>query len=121
MLDSNKKIVKENLVTDEKGEIILENMIPGIYYVQETETLAGFNLYTDLTEIGLDLNEEFQVTVNNNTKEVTEVDKEFELVEVTPTYTETVQNVEKVSEVKHVNNVTLATNETVKKLPVTGF
>ena len=132
LLDSEKKVIKEGLVTNENGEIILENMVPGLYYIQETETLAGFNLFTDLIEVGLDFNEEFAVTVNNTTKEVTEVDKEFEKVEVVPSYTETVQNVEKVAEVKNINNVTEAktvenvpaitpVNETPKKLPVTGY
>ena len=132
LLDSEKKVIKEGLVTNENGEIILENMVPGLYYIQETETLAGFNLFTDLIEVGLDFNEEFAVTVNNTTKEVTEVDKEFEKVEVVPSYTETVQNVEKVAEVKNINNVTetksvenvpaiTPVNETPKKLPVTGY
>ncbi len=113
LLDSNKKIVQEGLITNEKGEIMLENMIPGIYYLQETETLENYNLYTDLIEIGLDLNEEFQVTVNNTTREVTEIDKEFELLEVVPTYTETVYNV---------NTVTTVVNDNkVKRLPVTGY
>ena len=132
LLDSEKKVIKEGLVTNENGEIILENMVPGLYYIQETETLAGFNLFTDLIEVGLDFNEEFAVTVNNTAKEVTEVDKEFEKVEVVPSYTETVQNVEKVAEVKNINNVTetksvenvpaiTSVNETPKKLPVTGY
>ena len=132
LLDSEKKVIKEGLVTNENGEIILENMVPGLYYIQETETLAGFNLFTDLIEVGLDFNEEFAVTVNNTAKEVTEVDKEFEKVEVVPSYTETVQNVEKVAEVKNINNVTetksvenvpaiTPVNETPKKLPVTGY
>lgn len=113
LLDKNKNVVKENLVTNEVGEIHLENMIPGVYYLKETETLENYNLYTDLIELNLDLNEEFQVTVNNTTREITEIDKEFELVEVTPTYTETVYNVEKEATIINENTV-------VKKLPVTG-
>ena len=35
------------MVTNEKGEIHLENMIPGTYFLQETETLENYNLYTD--------------------------------------------------------------------------
>lgn len=113
LLDIHKQIVQENLVTNDKGEIILENMLPGTYFLQEIETLEGYNLYTDLIEINLDLNEEFQVTVNNTLKNVTEVDKQFELVEVMPTYTETVYNVEKSTTVEKSNEV--------KRLPVTGY
>ena len=113
LLDANKKVVQEGLITNEKGEIMLENMIPGIYYLQETETLENYNLYTDLIEIGLDLNEEFQVTVNNTTREVTEIDKDFQLVEVVPTYTETVYNVN--------TETTIINDNKVKRLPVTGY
>ena len=108
LLNENKEIVKEGLITNEKGEIMLENMIPGQYYLQEKETLKNYNLYTDLIEIGLDLNEEFQVIVNNTTREVTEIDKDFEVVEVKPTYEETVYNV-------HTKKTT------IKKLPITGY
>lgn len=113
LLNSKKEIVKENIITNENGEIILEKMIPGTYYLQETETLENYNLYTDLIEINLDLNEEFKVKVDNTIKEVKEVNKTFESVEVVPQYTQTVVNEVHVEEVKNV--------QYVKKLPVTGY
>ena len=113
LLNSNQEVVKENLITNEDGEIIIEKMLPGIYYLKETETLENYNLYTDLIEIELDLNEEFKVTVDNTIKEVKEVNKKFESVEVIPQYTETVYNTEHVIEVQ---NITYN-----KKLPVTGY
>ena len=129
LMDSEKRVLKENLETNENGEIILDNILPGKYFIGETETLAGFNLYTDLIEVDIDLNEECAVTINNSLKEVKELDKEFEKVEVVPSYTETVQNVEKVAEIKKINNVTEVTTETLTeapeatpaKLPVTGY
>jgi len=113
LLDKNKDVVMENLVTDENGEITLENMLPGMYYICEIETLDGYNLYTDLIDVDLDLNEEFEVTVNNTTREITEIDKTFENVEVIPQYTETVYNVE--------NRATILKENNIKKLPVTGY
>lgn len=113
LLDKNKNIIKDNLITDENGEICLENMLPGLYYVSEIETLDGYNLYTDLIEINLDLNEEFEVTVNNTVREVTEENKVFKNVEVIPNYTETVYNVDKTTTVISQNNI--------KRLPVTGY
>ena len=131
LLNNNKEIVKKDLITNEKGEIMLENMIPGKYYLQEIETLENYNLYTDLIEINLDLNEEFQVTVNNTIRKVTEIDKDFELVEVVPTYSETVYNTE--NEATYINDNEINTiiketnsetriekNNMVKRLPVTG-
>lgn len=113
LLDKNKNIIKDNLVTDENGKISIENMLPGLYYISEVETLEGYNLYTDLIEINLDLNEEFEVTVNNTVREVKEENKTFENIEVIPHYTETVYNVDKTTTVISQNNI--------KKLPVTGY
>lgn len=104
LLDENKEIFKEELITNENGEIILENMLPGVYYLKEVETLDNYNLYTDLAKIDLDLNEEYEFALNNVIKEVKEYEKTFEVVEVKPSY-----EVEKY-EVKN-----------IKKLPVTGF
>ena len=113
LLDADKNVVKKELATDKNGEIILENMIPGKYYLKETNTLENYNLYTDLIEINLDLNEEFTVTVNNSLKEITEIDKEFESLEITPKYENTIYNV---NTIKAESNVNI-----IKKLPVTGY
>ena len=115
LLDENQNIVKENLETDQNGEILLDNMIPGKYYIKEIETLAGFNLYEDLVEVNLELNKVASVTINNNSKETPE--KEDDKEEFTPTYTEIV---EKMPEVSNVNSKTVLTKE-MPKLPVTGY
>ena len=122
LLNSKKELVKENLITNENGEIILDKMIPGIYYLQEIETLENYNLYTDLIEIKLDMNEEFKVTVDNTTKEIIEVNKKFESVEVVPQYKETIYNVEHIEEIQNVQHIEEVENiQHVKKLPVTGY
>ena len=89
LLNDKKEIVYENLVTDKNGKIVLENMMPGKYYLEEKETIEGYALYSDLIEIGLDYNEEFDVIVNNKKKEVAEYVKDYEVVEVTPSRSET--------------------------------
>ena len=38
LLNENKEVVFGNLVTNTNGQIVLENMIPGKYYLEETET-----------------------------------------------------------------------------------
>ena len=96
--------MKENLITNENGEIILENMIPGKYYLKEIETLENYNLYTDLSEIDLDLNEEYEFTLNNVVKEEQVYEKTFEVVEVKPSYEVSTYEV-----------------KNIKKLPVTGY
>lgn len=112
LLDENKNLIFDNLVTDENGEILIEEILPGKYFLQETETLSGYNLYTDLIEINLELNEEVNVTVNNSLKSITNIDKQTENIEITSKAEETVYNEENTLNVKNVNN---------KKLPVTGY
>lgn len=136
ILDSNKNILHENLTTNDRGEISLENMLPGKYYIQEMETLSGYNLYTDLIEINLELNEEIKVTVNNIPIKNTLVDKGEENIEVSSKFEKSEYNESTVSTVK--NNVTEKSLENVnktkneidvsnknniinKKLPVTGY
>lgn len=113
LLDSNKIVIKENLVTDESGKIKIENLIPGKYYIQEIQTLDGYNLYKDLIEVNIKLNEEVQVIVNNTRKSTTQITDVNEMIEITPKYTETVYNVDNYNKILNSNNT--------KKLPVTGY
>ena len=96
LLDSNMNLLHQNLITDENGQIEITNLLPGKYYVQEIETLDGYNRYTDLIEVDITLNESIDVIVNNTLRDAKEVTKET--VEV-------------------VENKT----ESIKKLPVTGY
>ena len=112
LLDENKNLIFDNLVTNENGEILIENILPGKYFLQETETLSGYNLYTDLIEINLELNEEVNVTVNNSLKSITNIDKKTEDIEITSKAEEAIYNEENTVNVKNINN---------KKLPVTGY
>ena len=131
LLNENKEIILKDIVTDGNGEIVLINMFPGKYYLEEVETLDGYVLYTDLIEIGLDYNEEFEVVVNNRIKEVTEVVKDYESVEVIPSKEETIIT-ENTKEEVIVKNETLEynnfnveekviTKNEVKRLPKTGY
>lgn len=135
ILDESKNILYENKATNENGEIIFENMLPGKYYISEVETLEGYNLYSDLIEVNLDFNEEFEIVVNNSLKDKTEINKKFENVEVSSKSTENVYNVEnnttKINKDNIENKTTLTNKEiiednttiknNIKKLPVTGF
>ena len=132
MFDSNKELVFDNLKTNKEGKIILEHMIPGKYYLEEVKTLSGYALYSDLIEIGLDNNEEFEVVVNNKKIESIKYEKEYEAVEVTPHKTETLintnetvtrieDNVNTVDVEKNTNITEIVNNKEIKKLPKTGY
>lgn len=113
LLDSNKNIKYENLISDDAGEIEISKLLPGKYYIQEIESLDGYNLYTDLIEVNVTLNEEVEVVVNNTVKTTNEVTKETETIEVVENKTENVY--------KNENTQTQVVNNKIKKLPVTGY
>ena len=97
----NKNVIKENLITDENGEIIIDELFPGKYYIQETETLEGYNLYKDLIPVDIKFNEEIEIIVNNTKKSKSEITNEVNTIQVLQKETET-------------------KNTITKKLPVTG-
>ena len=98
LLDENKNVLYTNLKTDKNGMITIDNLLPGKYYVKETKTISGYELYEKLIEVEIALNEEFTVTVNNN--------KEDE-----PT-------IERTSDEKEVDYTSVSTP---KILPITGM
>lgn len=65
ILDENKNVIYENLITDEEGNIEIKSFIPGTYYLQETETLEGYELNKELIEFSLNLDEEVKIKVQN--------------------------------------------------------
>lgn len=75
LLDENKNVIYTNLETDENGRIEIENIIPGNYYIKETKTISGYEIYEDLIEVEIKLNEEITVTVNNHEEEIPKIEK----------------------------------------------
>lgn len=106
ILDENKQVIYSDLVTDKDGKIIVENLLPGKYYIQEMETLEGYEVYEKLIEIDAKLNEEVKVTVNNLHK------NDIPTVEKTNTELE-VEQVKSETKVEQ--------NKEIIKLPKTGM
>lgn len=65
ILDENKNIVFENVQTNESGIIEINHLLPGKYYIQEVETLEGYEENAELIEVDLELNEEEKIIVVN--------------------------------------------------------
>lgn len=95
LLDQNKKATYSALKTNKDGKITINNMVPGTYYLKETKTIDGYEIYEDLIKIEIGLNEEVTVIVNNKKEEKPEIEKTKNQKEVSQT--------------------------SVKKLPVTGM
>lgn len=70
LLNENREIIESGLTTDKDGKIVIENLLPGKYYVREIETLEGYSLYEDDIAVELVLNEESSVTVYNQKSEL---------------------------------------------------
>ena len=97
VLNENKEVIYSGLKTNKNGEIILENLIPQKYFIKETKTIDGYEIYDKLIEVNVGLNEELTVTINNNQEEKPTIEK--------------IQKNQQELEIKEKN---------CKKLPVTG-
>lgn len=75
LLDENKNVLYTNLQTGSDGRIKIENIIPGTYYIKEARTVSGYEIYEDLIEVNVNLNEEITVVVNNQKEEKPEIEK----------------------------------------------
>lgn len=91
LLNESQQTVYTDLKTDEGGKIIVENLVPGIYYIKETKTIDGYQIYDQPIKVEIELNQEITVTVNNLKEELPEIDTKTK------------------------------TSKEVKKLPVTGM
>ena len=58
LLDKDKKVVISEIKTNEKGEAILENVLPDTYYIKEIQAPTGYILYNGYIEIKPKFNEE---------------------------------------------------------------
>ena len=102
LLDENKNVIYTNLKTNSNGMITIENLIPGKYYIKETKAVGDYKIYEELIDADIELNEELNVTINNNKNEEPKIEKK--------------QKEKQVSEEQISNQV----NEQ-KILPVTGM
>lgn len=75
VFNENKEILYKNLKTDSDGKIVLENLMPGTYYIQEQNTLEGYEKVDEFIEIKVDWMEEYTVIVNNKKMKEPEIEK----------------------------------------------
>ena len=63
-------IIYSNLKTNQNGEILVEGMIPGKYFIEEINTVNGYQKLKEKIEIDLNFNEELTVTIENNKEKI---------------------------------------------------
>lgn len=104
LLDEGQNKIYTEIKTNKEGTATINNLLPGIYYIKETRTLEGFQLYSKLIKVELELNEEVTVNVINSEEEP-EIYKEEKKTQIA------------VKEEKS----SIKVKETVQKLPKTGM
>ena len=104
LLDKDQNKIYTEITTNKDGIATIDNLLPGIYYIKETRTLEGYQLYSKLIKVELELNEETTVNVINSEEEP-EIYKEEKKTELAVK--------EEQSGIK--------VKETVQKLPKTGM
>lgn len=65
LLDSEKNILYTNLISDENGQILINKLLPGTYYLKETKAPTDYELYEDYITLEIGFNEEISIIVNN--------------------------------------------------------
>ncbi len=63
------EIVYADLITNEEGYAIIENVTPGKYYIEEVKAPDDYVLYDGIIEIEVGLNEVYTVNVENQREE----------------------------------------------------
>lgn len=74
LLDKDKKVVILEIKTNERGEAILENVLPGTYYIKEIQAPTGYILYNGYIEITPKFNEELTITIKNTKEEIPNIE-----------------------------------------------
>ena len=98
MINAEEKVIYQSLITNEKGEIVIKNMLPGKYYLKEVRTLEGYVPYNEKIEIDVHVNEQINITVNNSKQKNIEVSKDVTNIEVEATK----ENIKEVASEKNV-------------------
>lgn len=71
ILNEKGEIKYSNLKTNKDGEIIVEGMQPGKYYLEEVASKQGYQKLEGKIEFEIKLNEELAITVTNKQEEIT--------------------------------------------------
>lgn len=106
LLDENKKTIHINLVTDKEGKININNIMPGIYYLEETNPPIGYRKINELIKIELKLNQNLTVNINNCKAKEMETSNSTGVINVTTKYEENITNSDKYEENIELNEKT---------------
>lgn len=114
LLNENKEVLHTELSTNEEGKVIINNLEPGTYYLEETSTVNGYAVYEEQIEAKLDYNEELTIKVTNTKEEIT-----VEKPEITENEKEIINETKETE--KEIPEIIENSKEVIVKLPKTGM
>lgn len=79
ILNSNKEVIYSNLKTNMNGQIFINALLPGTYYVREVNTIPDYELNEDTIEVKMGLYETAEAIFNAIKKPSIETDKDDNL------------------------------------------
>ena len=122
LLDENNNVIYSNLKTDADGKIMVDNIVPGKYYLRETISIDGYSKYDELIEFNIEFNNQYTITVNNSKEKTPVVEIEKEDIELEVKSKEVIkEEAEEVEKEEIKQNKEEKIKKPVKKLPKTGM
>ena len=76
LLNENKEMIRQSLLTNEEGKIQISNLLPGKYYLKEVHTSLGYIPTEELIELEVAWNDSLTVTVYNQKEKKPEIKTE---------------------------------------------
>lgn len=64
-MNSDQEKLYTDLTTDKDGKIVIENIMPGKYYIKEIESAEGYELNTEIYEVEIKYGEEKEIVITN--------------------------------------------------------
>ena len=65
ILNENKKVIRVS-ETNENGQIILSQLMPGTYYIREVKAPDGYEINSELQQIEIKMNEQIKIEIGNS-------------------------------------------------------
>lgn len=69
ILNEKNEVIYNNLKTNENGEIVIDRILPGKYYIEEVGTIDGYEKLKEKLEFSITLNEQLTFTIKNQKAE----------------------------------------------------
>lgn len=81
ILDEKQKSIRVT-ETNNEGQVILDGLMPGIYYIKEVQAPNGYSIDSELKKVEIKLNQEISLTIKNNKIIIKQEEPQKTIVEI---------------------------------------